>query len=201
MKNPQYDLYIEKSQEFAKPILNHVRELVHKACPEVDEKMKWSFPNFEYKKNILCSMASFKQHCSFGFWLGSLMEDPDGILNPVGETAMGQLGRISSLKDLPSDEIMIRYIHHAMDLIDQGVKQKKKEPLSSSEIVIPDILKNALKNNDKANATFEKFSPSNKKEYIEWINDAKTDSTKAKRLETTLEWLEEGKVRNWKYIK
>lgn len=201
MKNPQFNTYIEKSKEFAQPVLEHIRLLVHQACPEVEEKMKWSFPNFEYKKSILCSMASFKEHCSFGFWLGGLMDDPDGILNKVGETAMGQLGRIKSLQDLPPDTVMIKYIHQAMTLVDQGVKLTKKEPVKKTDIEIPEVLIDALKTSDKARMTFEQFSPSNKKEYIEWIKDAKSEATRIKRLETTIEWLEEGKVRNWKYIK
>jgi len=202
MFNPDYDKYIEKSQQFAQPILNHIRELVHQGCPEVVEKIKWSFPCFEYKKAILCHMASFKQHCSFGFWLGSVMDDPDNILNSSNESAMGQLGRIQSLSDLPSDEIMIRYIHQAMSLIDAGVKLSKKEPANGSkEIEIPDEMLKALKKNDKAMATFDSFSNSNKKEYVEWVKEAKTQATKDKRLETTIEWLSEGKVKNWKYIK
>lgn len=202
MYNEQYDLYIEKSQGFAQPILRHLRDLVHKACPEVEEKMKWSFPNFEYKKSILCSMASFKQHCAFGFWLGAIMEDPDKILNSSGESAMGQLGRITKLSDLPSDEILIRYLHQAMDLIDKGVKMPKKDTSQKEyNLEIPTALKLALEQNDKAMATFENFSNSNKKEYIVWINEAKTEATKQKRLETTIEWLKEGKIKNWKYVK
>lgn len=202
MYNEQYDLYIEKSQGFAQPILRHLRDLVHKACPEVEEKMKWSFPNFEYKKSILCSMASFKQHCAFGFWLGAIMEDPDKILNSSGESAMGQLGRITKLSDLPSDEILIRYLHQAMDLIDKGVKMTKKDTSQKEyNLEIPTALKLALEQNDKAMATFENFSNSNKKEYIVWINEAKTEATKQKRLETTIEWLKEGKIKNWKYVK
>jgi uncharacterized protein YdeI (YjbR/CyaY-like superfamily) len=201
MKNIQYDNYIEKSQEFAQPILSHLRELIHKACPSVEEKIKWGFPNFEYKKTILCSMASFKNHCAFGFWLGSLMVDPEHILNQKSESAMGQLGRITSLKDLPSDEVLIQYIFQAMDLIDKGVKLNKKETTEKKELEVPAILQQALSENDKAKATFDNFSNSNKKEYINWINDAKTEVTMKRRLEDAIEWMSEGKVRNWKYLK
>lgn len=198
--NPAFDQYIEKSQEFARPILIHLRKLVHEACPEVEEKMKWSFPNFDYKGSILCSMASFKQHCAFGFWLANVMDDPDDILKNEGESAMGQLGRITSLKDLPSDAILIKYIIEAMRLIDAGVKlQKKPVTAESKDLIVPEILDKALKSNDRARATFDKFSNSNRKEYIVWINEAKTEATKEKRLATTMEWLEEGKTRNWKY--
>lgn len=198
--NPAFDQYIEKSQEFAKPILIQIRKLVHEACPQVEEKMKWSFPNFDYKGSILCSMASFKQHCAFGFWLATVMDDPDGILTNEGESAMGQLGRITSLKDLPSDAILKKYIVEAMRLIDAGVKlQKKPVANDSKDLQVPEILENALKSNDKARATFELFSNSKRKDYIVWINEAKTEETREKRLATTLEWLEEGKSRNWKY--
>lgn len=202
MYNEQYDKYIEKSGDFAQAILTHLRNLVHKACPEVDETMKWSFPNFVYKKSILCSMASFKHHCAFGFWHGAIMDDPDKILNNSESSAMGQFGRITKLSDLPSDEIIIQYLHQAMGLIDKGVKVPKTDPsLKEYNLEIPIALQQALQKNDKAMATFEKFSNSNKKEYIVWINEAKTEVTKQKRLETTIEWLEEGKIKNWKYVK
>lgn len=202
MKNPQIDLYIEKSADFAQPILTHLRTLVHKACPEVEEKIKWKFPAFEYKKTILCSMASFKQHCAFGFWLGSKMDDPEGILNQVGESAMGQFGRIKSFEDLPSDEILMRYILHAKELTDAGIKLTKKDIVSEKkELIVPIEFEQALAKNDRAKATLDNFSYSNKKDYITWISEAKTDTTKQKRIETAIEWLNEGKVRNWKYIK
>lgn len=202
MKNEQIDLYIEKSADFAQPILSHLRTLIHRACPEVEEKIKWNFPTFEYKKSILCSMASFKQHCTFGFWLGTKMDDPEGILNQIGESAMGQFGRIRSFEDLPSDEILIHYILHAMELTDSGVKLTKKDIVPErKELIIPVEFEKALSKNDKAKATFETFSYSNKKEYIMWIAEAKTETTRLKRIETSIEWLSEGKVRNWKYIK
>lgn len=202
MKNPQIDLYIEKSAEFAQPILSHLRTLIHKACPDVEEKIKWNFPAFEYKKTILCSMASFKQHCAFGFWLGTKMDDPEGILNQIGESAMGQFGRIRSFEDLPSDDILIRYILHAMELTDSGVRLTKKDITGEKkDLILPVEFEEALSMNDKAKATFDTFSYSNKKEYIMWISEAKTETTRLKRIETSIEWLSEGKVRNWKYIK
>lgn len=202
MMDQKVDLYIEKSQDFAKPILNHLRELIHKSCPEIQEKIKWNFPCFDYKNSILCSMASFKQHCAFGFWLSEKMDDPEGIFIQKEETAMGQLGRIKTLEDLPSDEILIRYIYHAMDLIDTGVKLSKKDISKEQKVLtVPFQLEQAFRSNDKARSTFEKFSFSNQKEYVTWITDAKTDSTRDKRIQTAIQWLEEGKVKNWKYIK
>lgn len=199
--NLEYDKYIERSADFAQPILNHLRNIVHEACPQCEEKIKWGFPNFEYNKSILCSMAAFKEHCSFGFWLGSIMDDPDGILNPVGETAMGQLGKIRRLEDLPDKYVLIRYVQEAMNMIDSGVKLPKKIVAEESNILIPKDLQQALSQNDKAQATFDSFSNSNKKEYISWITEAKTEKTRLSRLETTIEWLSEGKVRNWKYLR
>jgi uncharacterized protein YdeI (YjbR/CyaY-like superfamily) len=197
---PQFDSYIERSADFAQPILNHLRSVVHEACPMVEEKMKWSFPNFEYKGKILCSMAAFKHHCTFGFWLGGVMDDPESILTKIGESTMGQFGRIKTMEDLPNDQVIIRYIHEAMRLTDEGVKPPKSVVTNEKVVItIPIDLENALKANDKAKATFEHLSPSKRKEYIEWINEAKTDTTKEKRLATTIEWLEEGKSKNWKY--
>ena len=199
---PRIDEYISKSADFAKPILNHLRSLIHNACPEVKETIKWSFPNFDYGGSILCSMASFKQHCAFTFWLGSRMSDPYKILAGVGEkTSMGHLGQIKTLQDLPSDEILMQYIKEAMALIDKGTKMPKKEKTSLKELEIPQYFLTALHQNEKALKNFEKFSPSHKKEYIEWIVDAKTEATRNKRLSTAIEWIEEGKGRNWKYMK
>lgn len=195
--DPRIDAYIEKSAEFAKPILEHLRKLVHKACPDVEETWKWSFPHFDYK-GVLCSMAAFKQHATFGFWKQSLMEQ-DAF--PAEKTAMGSFGRITSLKDLPSDKVMIGLIHQAMELNEKGVKVEKKKPAARKELIVPDDLKKALSKNKKAQAQFDKFSYSHKKEYVEWITEAKTEQTRNKRLATTIEWLAEGKSRNWKYEK
>jgi uncharacterized protein YdeI (YjbR/CyaY-like superfamily) len=202
--NPEIDRYIEKSAEFAQPILNHIRKVVHDACPDVEEQMKWSFPNFVYKGSILCHMASFKKHCAFGFWQGALIEDTHGILNSSETNAMGNLGRISSVADLPKDDVLRTYIIQAMMLIDTGVKRSKPKTSSNSASVshdLPECLREALEKSTKAKATFEIFSPSKRKDYIVWINEAKTEATKQKRLETAIEWLEEGKSRHWKYEK
>ncbi len=202
--NPEIDRYIEKSAEFAQPILNHIRKVVHEACPEVEEQIKWSFPNFMYHGSILCHIAAFKKHCAFGFWQGALLDDPHGILNNSETNAMGNLGRITSLADLPKDDVLRTYILQAMMLIETGLKRSNPKTSSSSTSVphdIPECLSEALEKCPKAKATFEIFSPSKRKDYIVWINEAKTPTTKKKRLETTIEWLEEGKSKNWKYEK
>ena len=194
-KQPKVDDYIDKANDFAKPILNRLRDLIHKAIPDVTETIKWGMPFFEYHGN-LCHIAAFKQHCAFGFWKGSLMKDPKKIL--TCETAMGHLGRIATLDDLPSDAVILEYIKHAADLNKTGIKKTakltKKKPVET-----PDDLLNALKENPHAKKTYLAFSESQKREYVDWLEDAKRPETREKRLLTTLEWLEEGKHRLWKY--
>jgi uncharacterized protein YdeI (YjbR/CyaY-like superfamily) len=196
-RDPRIDAYIAKSAGFAQPILTHFRDLVHEACPDVEETMKWSFPHFLYK-GMMCSMASFKEHCALGFWKSSLI-----IENGKGETepSAGSFGRITKLSDLPSKKVLMGYVKKAMKLNDQGVKTPARaKPKTSKEVVVPDDLKRALQTNLQAQATFDKFSPSHQREYIEWITEAKAEATRARRLETAIEWMAEGKPRNWKYM-
>lgn len=196
--DPRVDAYIEKSKDFAKPILTHIRALVHATCPEATETLKWSMPSFEYK-GILCGFAAFKEHCTFGFWKQTLMES-DAFSET--KTAMGSFGKLKSLKDLPSDAVMKKLIKQAMKLNDEGVKVSKAKPSGEKkEIEVPDVLLEALAQNEKAAETFSNFPPSCRKEYIQWITEAKTDATRDKRLATTIEWLTEGKRKNWKYEK
>jgi Uncharacterized protein conserved in bacteria len=143
----------------------------------------------------VCSMASFKQHCAFGFWKQSLMEQ--GAF-PTEKTAMGSFGRITSVKDLPPDKVMTGLIRQAVELNEKGVKVVRK-PVEKKELVVPKDLTAALSKNKTAKATFDKFAYSHKKEYVQWIEEAKTEATRNKRLATTVEWLSEGKSRNWKY--
>lgn len=200
-KDPRIDAYIKKSAPFAQPILKHIREVVHKACPETEETIKWGFPHFDYK-GMLCSMAAFKQHCSFGFWKGAIMKDDKQLLNRVGVTDMGHFDKITSMKDLPSDKILTAYIKVAMQLNDEGVKLPAKPKTTEKKpLEPPPELQAALKKNKAAQIVFEGFSPSHKKEYIEWITEAKTEATRDKRIATTIEWLTEGKSRHWKYAK
>ena len=195
--DPFVDAYIDKAQDFAKPILKHIRELVHEACPDVIETKKWSFPHFDYK-GMLCSMASFKEHCAFGFWKQSLLE---ASVFPTEKTAMGSFGRITSLADLPDDKTMKKLIVDAMRLNDEGIKVKKTVSKEKKELIVPGILLEALAKHETAAETFNNFPYSCKKEYVEWLTEAKTDATRDKRLATTIEWLAEGKRRNWKYEK
>ena len=200
-KEKAIDTYISKSADFAKPVLKHLRELVHKACPEVEEKMKWSFPHFDYKGEMMCSMAAFKQHASFGFWKAALMKDPVLAETAKSEVAMGHLGRITSLKDLPPDKKLTAWIKEAMKLNEQGIKVEKPRTTEKKELVVPDYFVKALQKNKKAKQVFDNFPYSHKKEYLQWITEAKTEETRNKRMATALEWIAEGKGRNWKYEK
>ena len=196
------DAYIAKAADFARPILNHIRELVHKTCPEVEEKMKWSFPHFDYKGEMMCSMAAFKQHAVFGFWKASLMKDPALVETAKSEVAMGHLGRLTSIKDLPADKKMTAWIKEAMALNDKGIKlAAKSKTTDKKEMVVPDYFIKALSKNKKAKQTFESFAYSHKKEYLQWIAEAKTEETRNKRIAAAIEMMSEGKSRNWKYAK
>ncbi|HEX5219633.1 MAG TPA: YdeI/OmpD-associated family protein [Verrucomicrobiae bacterium] len=194
------DAYIADSADYAKPILEHLRKLVHQACPQVEETIKWRFPCFMHQ-GMLCSMAAFKQHCTFGFWKHSLIIKQNAAAKAKAEEAMGHLGRITSLSDLPSDKVLIGYVKQAVQLNEQGVKLPRPEkPKAVRKLVVPPTLVEALKRNKKAQQTFENFSPSHKREYIEWITEAKREETRDKRLTTTISWLAQGKPRNWKYM-
>ncbi|SIN93573.1 DUF1801 domain-containing protein [Chitinophaga niabensis] len=193
------DDYIARSAPFAQPILEHLRELVYKACPHAEETIKWGMPIFETYGANMCSMAAFKQHCAFGFWKASLLEDKQGILQ-AAENAMGSLGRITSLEDLPSEKILISYLREA-DALNRDNIKVPKVPKEKKELVTPRELAAALKKNKAATKVFDAFSYSCKKEYIDWIDEAKTEATKLKRVATAIEWIAEGKDRNWKYKK
>jgi uncharacterized protein YdeI (YjbR/CyaY-like superfamily) len=200
-KDPRIDAYIANAADFAKPVLKHFRQLVHKACPDVEEKWKWSFPHFDYHGGPLAHMAAFKQHCAVGFWKASLMQNNDKLLEAAkSESAMGHFGKITSLKDLPKDPVLVKYIHEGMKLNELGIKipAKKAKP---TEIEVPEYFTKALSKNKKAKETFDAFSNSNRKEYVNWVTEAKTEETRKKRLDTSIEWMAEGKVRNWKYVK
>ena len=197
-KDPRVDAYIKNSGEFAQPILRHLRNLVHAACPKVEETIKWGFPNFEYK-GLMCNMAAFKQHCAFGFWKTRLMKDAKDMM---GQNAygMGHLGKIKSLSDLPADKKIKQWVWEAMKLNDDDVKlPERKGRKPATPLVIPPLLQKALLNNKTAATRFSNFSVSQRQEYIEWINEAKTEETLHKRIATTVLWVTEGKTRNWKY--
>lgn len=194
--DPRIDAYIARSAEFAQPILAHLRELVHEACPDVEETMKWSSPYFMYQ-GMLCGMMAFRKHCAFGFWKGSLIVDDAGR----SAEAMGNFGCITSIADFPPRRTMIRYVKEAMRLNERGIKAPPKRSARKAALRTPRDLAEALERNRSARATFEAFSPSHRREYIEWIIEAKREETRQRRVSTTIEWLAEGKSRNWKYTK
>ena len=195
-RNKAIDAYILKSADFARPILIYIRELVHVICPDVEEKMKWSFPHFDYRGEMMCSMAAFKQHAAMSFWKAALMKDSTLLETARSEEAMGHLGRITSLKDLPADKKLTGYIKEAMKLNELGKKLPSKTKSSEKkELEVPEYFMQVLKKNKKALQTFQAFSYSHKKEYISWITEAKTEETRSKRMDTAIEWMEQGKER------
>jgi uncharacterized protein YdeI (YjbR/CyaY-like superfamily) len=199
-KNEAFDSYIANSAPFARPILEKLRKLFHMACPEIEETMKWSAPHYDYK-GIVASMCAFKNHVRWGFWKGKLLKAPDGKLSMMGKTGMS-FALVADVSELPPDKVILDLIRQAVALNDEGVKlpaAKKKQPNPAP--VAPDDLLASLKKNKKAQATFDAMSPSHKREYIEWITEAKQEATRKKRLATAMEWLAEGKSRNWKYTK
>lgn len=195
-KDPRIDAYIDNAAPFARSILKYLRKVVHAGCPEVEETLKWSMPHFDYK-GVMCGMAAFKEHCAFGFWKSTLILGN----NKVEEEAMGHFGRITSLDDLPGEKTLIGYVRKAAELNEKGIKvpgrtqPKKKRPLQ-----IPDYLKTALEKNAKAKKAFENFTPTNQREYVEWLTEAKREETRQQRLKTAIDWMAQGKVRNWKYL-
>jgi len=197
-KDPRIDTYIAKAAPFAQPILRHIRKLVHQSCPDVQETVKWGMPHFEHQ-GVLCHMASFKAHCAFGFWRAS---EFDGVPRAARTSAMGQFGRITSKADLPSDKALAGLVKQAVALNAAGKKKKaptKKAAKTPRAVVVPAALLAALNKNKKARAGFDGMSPSHQREYCEWIAEAKRDETRARRVQTAVAQLCEGKSMNWKY--
>ena len=193
-KDPRVDAYIKRAAPFARPILKHLRKIVQVGCPDVEETIKWRSPFFE-RKGAMCFMAAFKEHCAFGFWKGAL------IFGKENKGAMGHFGRITSISDLPDQKTLIGFVRKAAELNKAGVKKLAPRARAKQRINVPSDLKAALQKNAKARKTFEDFSYSHKKEYVDWITDAKRDETRKRRLQTAIQWLAEGKPQNWKYLK
>jgi len=193
-KDQRIDAYIAQAAPFARPILNHLRQLVHQGNPEAEETIKWSMPFFTYRGKMFANMAAFKAHAAFGLHPHRGLA---GLTDKAGD-AMGQLGRITGLADLPGDKALLASIRAAKKFHDSGAPRPAK-PKPRPAPPVPADLAAGLKRNRKAADAWEKFSPSAHREYIEWITEAKRDETRELRLATTLEWLAEGKPRNWKY--
>ncbi len=194
-RDPRIDAYIEQAAPFARPILTHARALVHEACPQVEETIKWGKPTFMHAGGILCGMAAFKQHASFGFWRHALV-----VAEGDPQADAGSYGKLASLRDLPSDKIVLAHLRKATTLNETGAKPPSNRKVGAKPPPeTPDDLVAALKKDTPAQATFDAFPPSCKREYIEWIVEARREDTRAKRLAQTVEWLAEGKRRNWKH--
>jgi len=196
-RDPRVDAYIKKAPPFAQPLLTHIRKVVHAAVPEVVETMKWSTPHFDYK-GMFCGVAAFKEHVAFGFWKSALLKEH---LPGPGMSAAGQFGKIESLKDLPSDKELTRIIKIARQLNDDDVKAPPMRKGPRPALKTPADLTSALSKNKKARATFDGFPPGQKREYVAWVVEAKQAATREKRIKTAVEWMAEGKIRNWKYAK
>ena len=193
-RDPRVDAYIAKSAEFARPILEHLREVVHGACPEVEETLKWGMPHFVHQ-GILCHMAAFKAHCAFGFYKSALLFGD----TPKQKEAMGDMGRITSVADLPPKKELVRLVRAARKLNEEGTAAPRTKTAPKPPVALPGDLAAVLESNAKARATFEGFPPGHRRENVEWITEAKQDATRQRRLAQAIEWMAEGKSRNWKY--
>jgi uncharacterized protein YdeI (YjbR/CyaY-like superfamily) len=193
-RDPRVDAYIARQADFARPILDHLRACVHSACPETKETLKWGMPSFLYKGKILAGMAAFKAHATFGFWRSGVAAEVG-----AGQDAMGQFGRLTSVADLPALDRLAALIGKAMASIDSGPPPKKAPRPPKPELPVPDALKAALEANPRAAEVFDAFAPSCRREYVEWVAEAKRPETRDKRIVQAVAWMAQGKKRNWKY--
>ncbi len=196
--DPRINAYIAKQKPFAQPILSHVRALVHKSCPEIEETLKWGAPAY-FHKGIVVITAGFKEHCGVVFWKAKMLAPIIGKYTV--DDAHGQFGRVKSLKDLPPDRVLIKAIKEAWRLNDEGIARPRPAKKQTTEVKTPSYFASALKRSKKASEKWKSFSLAKRKEYITWLEDAKTVDTREKRLATAVEWIAEGKGRNWKYEK
>ena len=193
-RDKRIDAYIAKSADFAQPILARLRALVHETCPDVVETLKWSHPSFEYK-GILCGMAAFKQHAAFGFWKHEQVVGKDS----KAKEAMGSFGCLKTVADLPSKKAFAGFMKTAMRLNDEGIVAVRRKTAPKPKPVMHAELRAALARNGKAQKSFDGFPPSAQREYMEWVSEAKGEDTRARRVKQSVEWMAQGKRRNWKY--
>ncbi len=197
-KDPRIDAYIAKAQPFAKPILKHIRKVVHAAWPDVEETIKWGHPSFDYK-GPLCGMAGFKAHATFGVWKGPLIKERVPGMPGASGQAWGHFGRLTSIKDLPSTTLLSKIVRVGAQLNDEKISIPRPKAKPKPAIATPPYFAAALKKNKKAAAVFEAFAPSHRREYLLWILEAKSDDTRDRRVAQAIAWIAEGKGRNWKY--
>jgi uncharacterized protein YdeI (YjbR/CyaY-like superfamily) len=189
-KDARVDAYIARSADFAKPILHRIRKLVHAACPKVEETLKWGSPFYTYK-GVLVATPAFKQHCALVFWKGKLIVSLD---------QRKKYRRLTSVSQLPGDRILMGCIRKAVELNETGVKNPAcGRPKVKQTVVAPDYFLAALRKNKKALMAFENFSPSHKREYVEWIAGARREETRLKRIQTAIKQMAAGKSLYWKY--
>jgi uncharacterized protein YdeI (YjbR/CyaY-like superfamily) len=195
--DPRIDAYIAQAAPWAQPILKRLRLVVHRACPGVIETMKWSNPSFEYH-GLLCGIVAFKSYCTFGLWKDKLVRVRGGV---SAAKILDAAGKVASVDEIPDEAALGQLIKLAAGLNEQGVREARKKPQPKGPVEVPDDLKKALEKNKKAKAAFDAFSPSHKREYVEWITEAKQAATRARRLTQAIAWMAEGKARNWKYVR
>lgn len=191
--DPRIDAYIAARADFARPILMHLRALIHEHCPEVEETIRWSMPSFSYQGRPLASMAAFNHHAAFGFW------DREALKTGQEGEGAGQFGRIETLADLPDDAILTAKLSEGMAMIAAGERPRRATRPPKPEAEVPAALAEALAQDETASTTFAAFTPSCRREYCEWIADAKRHETRAKRVGEAIAMLRDGKKRNWKY--
>lgn len=208
MTSEAHDEYIENAPDFAKPILRKIQKAMRASSEDLEETIKWRVPHYEYH-GMIAGLSAHKSHIRFGFWRGKQMSDPEGLLEIMGKTEIGLI-QMETVADVPPQRVLVRYVREAMRLNEAakaapktGTRKRaaaRKKSLAARTIAIPKDLTAALKKNRKARATFEGFSYTNRREYVEWLTEAKREATRQKRLEQAVEWMAEGKPRNWKYM-
>jgi len=192
-RDPRVDAYIENAAEFARPILRYIRDLMHATCPEIEEDIKWRAPAFMYH-GMIGVMAAFTNYCGFGFWKASL------IVPGMTDKNVGGWN-VRSLSDLPPRKTLVGYIKKAMALNESGATTPRPKRTAVKSVAVPEDLTVALRRSAKARTSFESMSPSHRREYVEWITEAKRAETRSRRISQAIEWMAEGKPRNWKYMK
>jgi uncharacterized protein YdeI (YjbR/CyaY-like superfamily) len=193
-RDPRIDAYVAKAQPFARPILEKVRERVHAVVPRAEETIKWGMPAYTLDGKILLITAAFKAHAALNFWRGQELRG-----DKANADAMGQFGKLASVADLPSDSELDRLMKEAAEVAKNApAPRKAKHGPKAAPEMHPDFSA-ALAKAPKAKAALDGLPPSAQRDYLEWISEAKQDSTRAKRIATAVEWLSEGKRRHWKY--
>jgi uncharacterized protein YdeI (YjbR/CyaY-like superfamily) len=162
--------------------------------PSVEEAMKWSMPAYLADGKILLITSAFKGHAALNFWRGQEIGDGEAKAG-----AMGQFGRLTSLEDLPSDAELDVLIRQAAEVAKTAPAPRKPKHAPKPQPGLHPEFAAALAKAPKAKAALDGFPPSAQREYLEWIAEAKQAATRQKRIATAVEWLSEGKRRNWKY--